>query len=151
MLEEHWRVWTCPFGYASSLTCSSDIRRHLTEMHGTDASEDETHYIISLDTQFDLKQSEGMCPLCQNFEMKSDSRGHSYETHVGHHLEQLALFILPHQDDNDEAGDLDNDKTLFQRVRSLEDTSSKRVGPHSLGLGRGSSDDGLLRELGPRS
>lgn len=85
----------------------------------------------------DVQQSEGMCPLCQNFGTKSDSRAHSYETHVGHHLEQLALFVLPHHDENDEAGDLQLD-IGFGRASEVDVKE------------RASSDDGLLRELGPR-
>lgn len=105
MFDEHWRKWACPFGCAGSLTSSSDFRQHLTKIHGTDISEEKLRSFVPLASQANLTQSEGMCPLCHKFEIKANRRAHSYESHVGHHLEQLALFVLPFQDDDDDDDD----------------------------------------------
>lgn len=47
----------------------------------------------------DLTKAYGKCPLCWEYEIVSS---HQYRSHVGHHLEQLALFVLPRAEENEE-------------------------------------------------
>lgn len=56
----------------------------------------------------DLTRANGKCPLCCEYEIVSSRR---YRSHVGHHLEQLALFVLAgaeeveeYIDDEEESG-----------------------------------------------
>ncbi|KAJ5767073.1 uncharacterized protein N7511_004689 [Penicillium nucicola] len=65
----------------------------------------------------DGHQNLSSCPLCQvNIEPPL-----SFEKHVGHHLEQLALFILPRTDTEDEQSLNDSPKTAS--VRGSRDPS----------------------------
>jgi hypothetical protein len=55
----------------------------------------------SLSSCLNLNEAKGKCPLCLEFEIKTDRQ---YDSHVGAHLEQLALFVLP------QSAEMDTDK-----------------------------------------
>lgn len=99
MLKEHWRTWTCPFGCALSFRTSSDCRRHALAVHPTQASTGKVENLVVLSSNSDPRCAEGKCPLCLTFDIKNSRM---YESHVGKHLEQLSLFVLP-QIDGDES------------------------------------------------
>lgn len=99
MLKVHWKTWTCPFGCALSFRTSENCRRHAHEVHPTQVSTGKVENLVALSSNSDPKCAEGKCPLCLTFDIK-DSR--TYESHVGKHLEQLSLFVLP-QIDGDES------------------------------------------------
>lgn len=51
---------------------------------------------MSISSRADADRAIGCCPLCREFEIKSHDQ---YLSHVGHHLEQLALFVQPSSSD----------------------------------------------------
>lgn len=95
MTQEHWRTWTCPFGCAGPLFASSFLLKHLRLNHGFTISNSD----INLHSRPNMELMKGLCPLCWEYEIMSSRQ---YQHHVGNHLEQLALFVLP---DVEEAGE----------------------------------------------
>lgn len=105
MSQEHWRQWACPFGCALDPPSPSNLRQHLVDVHKTVVTAKSIDSIITQSSKPDLQQCHGGCPLCNEVEIKSH---HQYESHVGHHLEQLALFALPshcHDSEGEEEGE----------------------------------------------
>lgn len=88
MCQEHWRTWKCPFGCADRFLASSFLSNHLRTNHGSTMNNSDVHH----NSQTNMELIEGACPLCWEYEIKSSRQ---YQDHVGNHLEQLALFILP--------------------------------------------------------
>lgn len=95
MLQEHWRQWVCPFGCGDIAIFSSSLRQHLGDVHAADVSAKSIDSFVSHSSRPDPQQSQGGCPLCRDVVIESS---HHYESHVGHHLEQLALLALPYHD-----------------------------------------------------
>lgn len=92
MLKEHWRNWKCPFGCLSRFKTSKESRSHVLEVHPTQVSIERVEDLVALSSNTDLTCAEGKCPFCLTFEIRNSRM---YESHVGKHLEQLALFALP--------------------------------------------------------
>lgn len=88
IVREHWRTWTCPLGCAERFTTSSLFSEHMDQKHGSAATPPE----VDAGSRDDLTKANGKCPLCREHDIVSS---HQYRSHVGHHLEQLALFVLP--------------------------------------------------------
>ena len=137
MLQEHWRIWTCPFGCPSDFQNSNDSRAHKLEEHMAKVSIERVEDLVSLSSNTNLTCAEGTCPLCLTFDIKSSRM---YESHVGKHLEQLALFVLPQntgdeseQDDSAE-DDWDGDWKVYPEEEQMSDVGSEEsnevlVGP----------------------
>lgn len=101
MLNEHWRLWTCPLGCSLEVSNSENLLSHVEGKHGDLVSAEKIEVLISLSSRTDETKVEEACSLCQKCEIKTMDR---YKTHVGHHLEQLALFSVPrtYRDENSE-------------------------------------------------
>lgn len=97
MIEEHWRSWACAFGCVDTFATPADLRLHIMQSHS--AHEQTVESIMSISSRADADRAIGYCPLCRVFEIKSHQQ---YLSHVGHHLEQLALFVLPSSYDAEE-------------------------------------------------
>lgn len=95
MVQEHWRTWTCPLECVERFTTSSTFSEHMSQIHGSPITSPEA---IS-GSREDLAQAKGKCPLCWEHEIVNS---HQYRSHVGHHLEQLALFVLPRAEEVEE-------------------------------------------------
>lgn len=107
MSQEHWRQWACPFGCAVNSHSPSSLRRHLEDVHATVTPAKSIGFLVLQSSKPDPKQSHGPCPLCNDVEIKSS---HQYQSHVGNHLEQLALFVLPshnYESEGEDGGDGD--------------------------------------------
>ncbi|KAL1848347.1 SET domain-containing protein 3 [Diaporthe australafricana] len=99
MSREHWTTWVCPFGCNGEHGSPSRVRNHLKDYHATEIAGENFDTILDLSRKDDAKRAEGPCPLCHD--VRTTSTRH-YQTHVAHHLENLALFVLPQQDDNED-------------------------------------------------
>lgn len=97
MVEEHWRSRACAFGCADTFLTPADLRLHLVQIHSV--HEQTVESIMPITSRVDADRAIGSCPLCRVFEIQSHQQ---YLSHVGHHLEQLALFVLPSSDDAEE-------------------------------------------------
>jgi len=79
-----------------------------------------------LSSCLDLDEAKGWCPLCLDFEIKTDQQ---YYSHVGAHLEQLALFVLPQSAemdaDNEEDEDGEDNGQLLADDSSVSDGESE--------------------------
>ena len=112
MLRDHWRTWLCPFECVEKFLSLSDLRYHLHERHQRHMIEfpgpmQHLETIISHSSEAEASLAEGPCPLCHEFQITSID---DYKSHVGHHLEQLALFVLPTRDDRDDAQGFSRDR-----------------------------------------
>lgn len=92
MTQEHWKTWHCSFGCDESFQSAKAFRLHISHSHGQRVDYSYLDTLESLSNMHDPAKSQGMCPLCFNFEIKSPKQ---YGVHVGEHLQHLALFTLP--------------------------------------------------------
>ncbi|KAL2278540.1 hypothetical protein FJTKL_14288 [Diaporthe vaccinii] len=132
MLKDHWRAWNCPFGCVGEYPSFSALRDHLHKSHTVEVMGLDVEAIVNLSSKANVSCAEGPCPLCHDF-IKSS---HQYQSHVGHHLEELALFVLPTRDDNDddqECSDDDSSGTSQDIDYGAEETTS----PHQMSLEQG--------------
>lgn len=74
------------------------FRNHIDREHPRELSSKELDTLQSLCSSLNPHAAEGTCPLCFDFEIKTDRQ---YDSHVGAHLEQLALFVLPQSSEMD--------------------------------------------------
>ncbi|KAI1083377.1 hypothetical protein F5B20DRAFT_577058 [Whalleya microplaca] len=102
MLEKHWRLWHCAFCIHPPFNSYKCLQDHLEDSHLNTANNDQMKACMELCTSQRSLNSTRNCPFCQEL-MHSTGE---YKRHVGHHLEEIALFVLPRnfRDDNgDEA------------------------------------------------
>ncbi|KAI0869690.1 hypothetical protein GGS24DRAFT_511705 [Hypoxylon argillaceum] len=103
MKQVHWRVWQCPYECQKLLDTSNKFLRHIQEAHYKYSSLREQDTFETMCSQEDPKKASGPCPFCSEVGIRSSTQ---YSKHVGHHLEQLALFALPViSNGDDESGD----------------------------------------------
>ncbi|KAI0404130.1 hypothetical protein F4802DRAFT_569018 [Xylaria palmicola] len=101
MMETHWRLWKCLCGHPQAFHEVSALHDHVKAMHPDSLTLHRPGTFEHMCSQPDLSKSVGPCPLCVE---KPIGFATQYISHVGHHLEQLALFALPHiTGDSDEA------------------------------------------------
>ncbi|EHK23943.1 uncharacterized protein TRIVIDRAFT_127290, partial [Trichoderma virens Gv29-8] len=104
MKQEHWVSWSCVFGCSGSFDTQESFKGHLATVHGQSSKSTDLQVVANL-CRFPTETNiVGMCPLCLEYHIESSKR---YQSHVGDHLERLALFVLPHTvyDDSDEESD----------------------------------------------
>ncbi|KAG6363886.1 hypothetical protein INS49_008989 [Diaporthe citri] len=66
-----------------------------------------------------MELAQGACPLCWEYEIVSS---HQYEAHVGNHLEQLALFVLPGAEEAEKEEDSESE---YQQSKNEKQVSGK--------------------------
>ncbi|OPB36289.1 hypothetical protein A0O28_0053680 [Trichoderma guizhouense] len=90
------------------------FEKHVTTIHGQNFESVDLQAVLNLCRVPSDTNTVGTCPFCFDYEIKSDK---SYQSHIGDHLERLALFVLPKtlydddsddDDNNDEDGEGDN-------------------------------------------
>lgn len=114
MIQEHWRTWTCHLGCADIFPQASLYWERMQQKHKLTAKDWST----STDSTPDLERPKGRCPLCYDFDIKSKEM---YRSHIGHHLQQLALFILPGIEDADDETDGDKSRGTDSRSDETDD------------------------------
>jgi hypothetical protein len=87
----HARVWVCPYGCVEPMRSPDTFRSHIETAHTHSAPGDVTQTLIAACGRTIDKVPIRTCPLCTKL---CPSAKH-WTKHVGHHLEQLALFSLP--------------------------------------------------------
>ncbi|KAL7960103.1 hypothetical protein V8C34DRAFT_277590 [Trichoderma compactum] len=100
MKREHWVSWSCSFGCSKSFDAQEIFKAHLTREHKQGFESIDLQAVVNICRSPNDSKMDGKCPLCWEYQIES---GESYQSHVGDHLEQLALFVLPQAvfDDND--------------------------------------------------
>jgi hypothetical protein len=134
MTREHWRQWDCPFGCSTPLDDSRALESHLKGIHAEKLDTRRATEILVRISRIDTGKANGDCPLCWNFEVKSIRQ---YASHVGHHLEQLALFALPNLDECEEEDREDrasqtneDEKRKADSLKHPNETSKSEVPDH---------------------
>jgi hypothetical protein len=110
MKRDHWRIWQCPFGCPDTFHSAREFEQHVSGAHPSREPSRNLDTLQRLSSQPDyLARAKGQCPLCLDFQIMSDKQ---YGSHVGAHLEQLALFALPSTDaDGDESDDTESESS----------------------------------------
>lgn len=124
MAQDHWRVWICPFGCASDYSSSSGLRDHLHKIHTAEVAGEDLDITVSLSSVADISCAEGPCPLCHNVQIQSS---HQYQSHIGNHLEQMALFVLPTQDGDDDDHESTNDTSGSSQDNEFEMQENRQL------------------------
>jgi hypothetical protein len=87
----HTRVWVCPYGCVEPMRSPDTFRSHIETAHIRSVPGDFTQTLVAACGRTIEMPSIRICPLCS--EMCPSAK--HWTKHVGHHLEQLALFSLP--------------------------------------------------------
>lgn len=134
MRQKHWILWTCSLGCSASFQTSDGLRSHVLQVHMAEVSMDNIDTLVSLSSKLDLTRAEGKCPLCLSCDIKSSRL---YMSHIGYHLEQLALFVLPRNHDYaEQETSMEDDSNSEQGVQVSEAGSEALPEPELEGLGR---------------
>lgn len=92
MLQNHWRLWHCAFCKHPPFGAAEHLQNHLQDSHLEDATDDQLRASAELHTSQYPIDSTSSCPLCRELIGSTEE----YKRHVGRHLEDIALFALPH-------------------------------------------------------
>lgn len=92
MRMEHWSTWSCSLGCPGAFQTPADLRDHNKGNHQKIALMESLTELEASSAQLDSAKVAKQCPLCRDFEITTLKQ---YESHVGRHLELLALFALP--------------------------------------------------------
>lgn len=98
MLQDHLRVYRCPFGCPEHFTSVAESRSHLSRAHSGAIPESKVDSIVDLSSQPLARDAHTDCPFCPE-KLKSLKQ---YRRHVGNHQQDLALFALPPTKDGDD-------------------------------------------------
>ncbi|KAL1848952.1 hypothetical protein Daus18300_013410 [Diaporthe australafricana] len=77
---------------------------HMNQKHGSAITPSD----VNINSRVDLGLAKGKCPLCTDCDITNSRQ---YQTHVGNHLEQFVLFVLPSIEEVEEAEDFDDSKS----------------------------------------
>ncbi|KAL6696784.1 hypothetical protein J3F84DRAFT_308048 [Trichoderma pleuroticola] len=161
MKQEHWISWSCSFGCSGSFDSQEPFKAHLTTVHGQSFESIDLQAVANLCRFPNDSNVVSMCPFCSEYQIRS---GKSYQSHVGDHLERLALFVLPQteyndsdddddDDDDDDRNDNDNHDNYDSYIHPEEDDGnsdhhqeSRRDGNEELDEGNIRSNEGFVRE-----
>ncbi|KAI0474346.1 hypothetical protein F4859DRAFT_514876 [Xylaria cf. heliscus] len=119
MLQKHWKSWVCPYQCGSDHATETNLRRHITKIHGPVTDMELDTIIVRCGRSRSLSPSSpAECPLCQDT-LESVQQ---YQRHVGRHQVDLALFALPKIGDDDEEPDRNEDQqTISTRSSSYSE------------------------------
>ncbi|KAM0701562.1 hypothetical protein Q7P35_010470 [Cladosporium inversicolor] len=87
----HDKSWLCPYGCGGAISSIKRLGSHMRSMHDQTLSHEVLHEMADACVLAGTDTRSTECPLCGKL-CKSYK---AWIKHVGHHLEQLALFALP--------------------------------------------------------
>ncbi|KAI0142512.1 hypothetical protein F4776DRAFT_612325 [Hypoxylon sp. NC0597] len=108
MSQKHWRFWHCAFCDHLPFDSSELLRDHLQRCHLEDVSEDQLRASAELYTSHRPLDNTSSCPLCR----EPTPSAREYKRHVGRHLEDIALFVLPRGFDDASGEDTSDERPL---------------------------------------
>ncbi|RYP83569.1 hypothetical protein DL769_001323 [Monosporascus sp. CRB-8-3] len=82
----------------------------------------DTRNAWKLSCRSDMSKAQGKCPFCLSFEIRTEEQ---YYSHIGGHLEQLALFALPRVGEEDEG--VNDGLNEYRTARVAEVLSDSRT------------------------
>ncbi|KAL7929602.1 hypothetical protein V8C35DRAFT_315253 [Trichoderma chlorosporum] len=150
MKQEHWVSWSCSFGCSGSFDTQQGFKGHLMTVHAQNDKSIDLQAVMNLSRFPNDKRIIGTCPLCLDYQIQSSKR---YQSHVGDHLERLALFVLPHtaydtSDDEDEDGNRNYDQKPYGDDSSeSEEPEEVRIGQMNIDPSRQEDSDVDFKEM----
>ena len=87
----HNRTWVCPHACAKMMRSPTELRSHLAAEHAHSILPDGVQNLTTTCERTVELDTSRLCPLCT----RPCNVKKPWTKHVGHHLEQLALFSLP--------------------------------------------------------
>ncbi|KAI0837384.1 hypothetical protein F5Y06DRAFT_297712 [Hypoxylon sp. FL0890] len=125
------------------------LRGHLQDHHLNAASDDQLRASVELCTSSGPLDRASNCPLCE--ELLPSTK--EYKRHVGRHLEDIALFVLPRAFDDDSDEEVSEEQasgssdgsfvtalSASHRVNELEGVNSVKVQQETFSIGEISDD-----------
>lgn len=97
MLQNHLRIWHCPFDCDCTFKSASQSIEHVQTQHQNMIRDDQIDILVKLSSRPLGESAEVTCELCS----ETLSSLKNYRRHVGRHQQQLALFALPMVDEPD--------------------------------------------------
>ncbi|TVY38770.1 hypothetical protein LSUB1_G004396 [Lachnellula subtilissima] len=114
-IQYHRREWVCPYCHLNAFTDKPTFTKHLANIHSITLSTSQLDALVLQSEEPINKIPAAACPLCDEWEanllntkldsVASHSPGNDqtqaygtikrFRTHLGRHMEQLALFALP--------------------------------------------------------
>nr|XP_036574590.1 uncharacterized protein CTRU02_15443 [Colletotrichum truncatum]KAF6781042.1 hypothetical protein CTRU02_15443 [Colletotrichum truncatum] len=94
MLQNHLRIYRCPYGCASNFHSQTESKAHLMETHEVTVPERSAEDLVELSSHPLPSDVQTKCPLCP----KDLTSLEEYQHHVGNHQQELALFVLSHKE-----------------------------------------------------
>lgn len=91
LAKAHERVFICPFGCAPTLTSAVAFEKHIGDNHAQSFEKQKLQWITETCARPRERVDTLACALCH----REHSSERAMRKHVGHHMEQLALFALP--------------------------------------------------------
>ncbi|KAI1874068.1 uncharacterized protein JN550_002647 [Neoarthrinium moseri] len=91
MLQNHWREWHCTFCVHEPFPSTTSLQNHLRFEHAKEVPKSDVKSATILCERLKAFDCDTKCPLCH---ILLDSLK-KYRHHVGQHLEDIALFVLP--------------------------------------------------------
>ncbi|KAK5708837.1 hypothetical protein LTR17_020324 [Elasticomyces elasticus] len=117
--DMHHRAWACPF-CKDVLATLELFQAHVVDSHNQERDDSNMQRVIDACAQpLENELTTSQCPLCQK---KIVSQKRFFE-HLGHHLEELALFSLPshlHGDESDAGFDGSDASDIPQAVIDVQ-------------------------------
>lgn len=105
--EEHWTLWTCRLGCPRTFHHLVDLHKHAIESHQESFPEENKALSADILRTLDMQSRhsstnivEGPCKICSFATISTEEQ---YQTHVGNHLESIALLALPKADGREES------------------------------------------------
>ncbi|TAQ86664.1 hypothetical protein B7494_g5027 [Chlorociboria aeruginascens] len=154
-LQNHRREWVCQYCQHSPFTSEMAFSTHLKSLHSITGSHLKA-LVLQSEEPVD-RISATACPLCEDWETnvrdpkhdsnraflndgkKVDAYGtlNQFRRHLGHHMEQLALFALPRSEEEE----IENNG-----VKGSKDTNSEQSGDEGVQM---ADDDNLTSNYYP--
>ncbi|KAF9770811.1 hypothetical protein IL306_011581 [Fusarium sp. DS 682] len=89
------------------------FKNHVKMDHEYNMSPEKIYALCNLSSRTDIAKVNGQCPLCCDFQVKSENQ---YEKHIGQHLEHLALFTLPDTGEEGNEEDKEAERTEEEQL-----------------------------------
>ncbi|KAI1313324.1 hypothetical protein F5Y03DRAFT_161128 [Xylaria venustula] len=125
MVDNHWKIYRCPFTCDVTFASSPDCKNHIIRNHADMAPLDQVDDLVGLGAQRVDYLSGLSCPLCP----ETLGSIKQYQRHVGRHQEQLAIFALPNLSNEDHGNSDNEDFHDLSSSYSIESSSSQDGSP----------------------
>ncbi|CCX16801.1 Similar to Nephrocystin-3; acc. no. Q7Z494, partial [Pyronema omphalodes CBS 100304] len=117
----HRREWVCELCNTGIFKSSKCFRDHLLEQHRPQGvSNDQVN--VWVDQGERAAESPQICPICGE-----TPSAKTFQRHLGRHMEQIALFILPRSGEEDDEGEKEDDENEEENEESDDDGKDEDV------------------------